>query len=98
MQFKADIDASGNRCKNLVEPSILNTADAATVQFLKDNAILIDPRLTSTTSTTHTPDSSTTDVYYANSQNGAITFNAPAGSPSTGHRLVIGIEDNGTPR
>ena len=55
------------------------------------------PRVTSVTSTaTLTVDSSTTDQAVITAQSGALTINAPTGSPADGQKLVIRIKAVGT--
>ncbi len=55
------------------------------------------PRVTSVTSTaTLTVDSSTTDQAVITAQSGALTINAPTGSPADGQKLIIRIKAVGT--
>lgn len=45
---------------------------------------------------TLTPDVDTTDVFYVNGADGAVTFAIPSGTSNDGQRLLIRIEDNGS--
>jgi hypothetical protein len=45
-----------------------------------------------------TPNIDTTDVFSVSGVNGAVTFEIPSGTKNDGQRLVIRIEDDGTPR
>jgi hypothetical protein len=60
----------------------------------------INPRVVaaSATSGSLTPNGDTTDVYNAMGLTGAITLNAPSGTPVDGQKLIIRLEDNGTGR
>jgi hypothetical protein len=60
----------------------------------------INPRVVaaSATSGSLTPNGDTTDVYNAFGLTGAITLNAPSGTPVDGQKLIIRLEDNGTGR
>ena len=60
----------------------------------------INPRVVaaSATSGSLTPNGDTTDLYNALGLTGAITLNAPSGTPVDGQKLIIRLEDNGTGR
>lgn len=62
-------------------------------------ADLRPPRLSSTASTTSwTIDADATDLAVQTALAGALTVNAPSGTPVAGQRLMIRIKDNGTAR
>lgn len=57
----------------------------------------IDPRVSSTTSTSSiTPDISSYDQYCVTAQAATLTINAPIGTPVDGDKLIFRILDNGT--
>lgn len=59
----------------------------------------INPRVTSTTSTTTpTPNIANEDMYILTALAGNATFGSPTGTPVQGNNLVIRIKDNGTSR
>lgn len=74
--------------------TIVGTSDAQTLTNKR-----IDPRVTSTASTTTpTPDISSTDIYILTALAGNATFGSPTGTPVQGTKLMIRIKDNGTSR
>lgn len=57
----------------------------------------IDPRVSSTTSTTSiTPDISAYDQYAVTAQAVTLTINAPTGTPVNGNKLIFRLLDNGS--
>lgn len=60
----------------------------------------ITPRVIAAEATigTITPNGDITDVYKAEGLSGAITFAQPSGTPVDGQKLIIRIEDDGSPR
>ena len=50
------------------------------------------------TSGTLTPNSDTTDIYNAFALDGAVTLDAPSGTPIDGQRLILRLRDDGTAR
>jgi hypothetical protein len=59
----------------------------------------IDPRVTSTASTTApAPNIDTTDIYIITALAGNCTFGVPTGSPVQGQKLIYRIKDDGTAR
>lgn len=75
--------------------TIVGTSDTQTLTNKR-----INPRVVaaSATSGSLTPNGDTTDVYNAMGLTGAITLNAPSGTPVDGQKLIIRLEDNGTGR
>ena len=75
--------------------TIVGTSDTQTLTNKR-----INPRVVaaSATSGSLTPNGDTTDVYNAFGLTGAITLNAPSGTPVDGQKLIIRLEDNGTGR
>ena len=63
------------------------------------SGIRITPRVVSTTTTTTiTPDIDVTDQYNITALSTATAFGTPIGTPSPGQKLIIRIRDNGTAR
>jgi hypothetical protein len=75
--------------------TIVGTTDTQTLTNKR-----INPRVTTpgATSGSFTPDGDTSDVFDCFGLTGAITFNAPSGTPVNGQRLIIRVEDNGSAR
>jgi hypothetical protein len=75
--------------------TIVGTTDTQTLTNKR-----INPRVTTpgATSGSFTPNGDTSDVFDCFGLTGAITFNAPSGTPVNGQRLIIRIEDNGSSR
>lgn len=75
--------------------TIVGTTDTQTLTNKR-----INPRVTTpgATSGSFTADGDSTDVYDCFGLTGAITFNAPSGTPVNGQRLMIRVEDNGSAR
>lgn len=72
-------------------------AMAAAVMTLTNKRI--QPRVASTTgSAALTPDLSSANVYYRTAINGALTINAPTGTPVIGEAIALYLTDNGTGR
>lgn len=72
---------------------------SGTAKFTTVNSTRIDPRVSSTTSTSSiTPDVSAFDQYCVTAQAATLTFEAPIGTPVDGNRLLFRILDNGTPQ
>jgi len=62
--------------------------------------ISASPRVTTsgTTTGTITPPANSADVFNLYGLTGAVTIDAPSGTPVDGQRFIIRLEDNGTPR
>lgn len=75
--------------------TIVGTTDTQTLTNKR-----VNPRVTTpgATSGSFTPDGDTSDVFDCFGLTGAITFNAPSGTPVNGQRLIIRVEDNGSAR
>lgn len=59
----------------------------------------VNPRVTSTTSSsTPTPNADTDDIYILTALAAGATFGSPTGTPVNGQRLLIRVKDNGTAR
>lgn len=59
----------------------------------------VTPRIVSTTSAGPiTPTGDTADQYVVTALDAAATIAAPSGTPTDGQRLILRIEDNGTPQ
>ena len=90
--------ANGNVGINTATPSAKLDV-SGTAKFTTVNSTRIDPRVSSTTSTSSiTPDVSAFDQYCVTAQAATLTFNAPTGTPLDGNRLLFRILDNGTPQ
>lgn len=78
----------------VVERIVANTDSSQTFTNKR-----VTPRIVSTTSASPiTPTGDTADQYVVTALAAAATIAAPTGTPTDGQRLVLRIEDNGTPR
>lgn len=90
--------ANGNVGINTATPSAKLDV-SGTAKFTTVNSTRIDPRVSSTTSTSSiTPNVSAFDQYCVTAQAATLTFEAPIGTPVDGNRLLFRILDNGTPQ